>query len=174
MAHEPTRGSDRTAARQPRANPTWTVDKPRPGAVRLTDTSETLEIFIHSDHIGPQRLQPLDCVQLIPYLPTWLLLPPGRTGACVQLGDAAPFTRLLNHRTPMPITELWSRHFEPHLDEAQLKYWGGSTGGGTDGPTSTTPGRKQRTISHAVDPAPGSAGPQKGNLSSDQGRQRSS
>jgi hypothetical protein len=89
-----------------RANPGWTVDKPLHGAVRLTDTSGHPEVFIHTDHIGPLRLQRLDCTQLIPSLPTWLRLPPDRTSACVQLGDAAPFTRVLNHRTPMPITEL--------------------------------------------------------------------
>jgi hypothetical protein len=37
---------------------------------------------------------------------------------------------------------------------------GGSTGGGKDGPAGTTPGCKQRTISYAVDPAPGSTDPQ--------------
>jgi hypothetical protein len=143
-----------------RANPGWTADKPRHGAVRLADTGGSPEVFVHTDHIGPLRLQQLDCAQLVASLPAWLRLPPGRTSACVQMGDEAPFTRVLNHRTPMPITELWTRHFEPHLDELKLPYWGGSTGGGIDGPASTTPDRKQRTISYAVDPAPGSADPQ--------------
>jgi hypothetical protein len=90
-------------------------------------------------HIGPQRLQRLDCAQVIPSLPTWLRLPPGRTSACVQLGDAAPFTRVLSHRRPMPITKLWTRHFEPHLDELKLPLRGGSTGGGTVPPASRRP-----------------------------------
>jgi hypothetical protein len=44
--------------------------------------------------------------------------------------------------------------------------------GGTEGAASTAPGRERSMISYAVDPAPGSAGPQKGNQSSDLGRQR--
>ena len=142
-------------------NPGWTIEKPRHMGLSLSDGSGP-ELFINGDDAGPLRLQRLDCAQLMPAFPSWLRLPPGRTIGCLQMGQTPPFTQVLNHRTDMPITELWSRHFEPHLDELQLPYWGGSTGGGTDGPASSTPGRKYRSMSYGVDPAPGTAGPQVG------------
>jgi hypothetical protein len=140
------------------ANPGWTVEKPRYRGLRLAD-GRGEDLFINGDDAGPLRLQRLDCAQLAPSLPSWLRLPTGRTGGCLQLGNAAPFTLVLNHRTPMPITELWERHYAPHLDELELPYWGGSSSRGTDGPASTTPGRGQHVMSYSVDPAHGSTGP---------------
>lgn len=135
-----------------RANPGWTIEKPRHMGLSLVEGSGP-ELFINADDAGPLRLQRLDCSQMTSALPAWLRLPPGRTVGCLQMGAAAPFVQVLNHRTDMPITELWTRHFEPHLDELQLPYWGGSTGGGVDGPASSTPGRKYRSMSYSVDPA---------------------
>ena len=143
------------------ANPGWTVETPRHMGLSVSDGSGP-ELFINGDDAGPLRLQRQDCAQLMPALPSWLRLPPGRTVGCLRMGAGAASVQVLNHRTDMPITELWSRHFEPHLDELQLPYWGGSTGGGVDGPASSTPGRKYRSMSYGVDAPPGSNGPQVG------------
>jgi hypothetical protein len=141
------------------ANPGWTVEKPRHMGLRLSDGGGA-DLFINGDDAGPHRLQRLDCAQLAPSLPSWLRLPPGRTEACLQMGHAAPFTWVLNHRTAMPVSVLWERHYAPHLDELELPYWGGSSRSGTDGPASTTPGRRHHVMSYSVDPAHGSTGPQ--------------
>jgi hypothetical protein len=140
-------------------NPGWTVEKPRHMGLRLADAGGA-DLFINGDDAGPHRLQRLDCGSLVPSLPAWLRLPPGHTGPCLQLGHAAPFKLVLNHRTPMPVSELWERHYAPHLDELQLPYWGGSSSSGTDGPASTTPGRRYHVMSYSVDPPHGSTGPQ--------------
>lgn len=134
------------------ANPAWTVEKPRTVGLRLVDASGT-EVFVNTDDVGPLRLQRLECPALAASLPGWLRLPPGRTVACVQMGGpAAPLVRVLNHRTAVPVAELWERHFQSLLDELQLPYWGGSSGGGRGAGAS---------MSYSVDPAPDdSTGPQ--------------
>lgn len=132
------------------ANPAWTVETPRTMGLRLVDASGA-EAFVNADDAGPLRLQRLDCSTLAAALPTWLRLPPGRTAACVQMGDAEPGVRVLNHQTALPVAELWQRHFQPLLDELELPYWGGHSGGGRGGNAS---------MSYSVDPAPGTEGPQ--------------
>lgn len=154
------RGPPDAAAELRQANPGWTVDKPRHAGLRLADGGP--EVFINADDAGPLRVQRLDCALLLSRLPAWLSLPVGRTGSCLQIGDAAPFTLVLNHRTPEPIPQLWTHRYEPQLDELKLPHWGGWSGGGADGPASTTPGRRYRSMSYGIDPAPGSGDPRVG------------
>ena len=137
------------------ANPGWVVEQRRHVGLRLSD-GQGPELFVNADDAGPLRLQRLDCAQLLPSLPAWARLPPGRTVACLQMGDSAPFVRVLNQRTPLPIGELWTRHYEPQLAELQLPYWGGSTG--SDSAASGARNRRA-AMSYSVDPAPGSSDP---------------
>lgn len=132
------------------ANPAWTVEKPRTMGLRVVDAGGT-EAFVNADDAGPLRLQRLDCAMLAAALPKWLRLPPGRTGACVQIGSAEPTVRVLNHQTALPVAELWQRHYQPLLDELELPYWGGHSGGGRGGNAS---------MSYSIDPPHGTEGPQ--------------
>lgn len=145
------------------ANPGWTVAQPRHSGLLLSDGASE-PVVIDADHAGPLRLQRIDCAGVLRDLPTWLRLPPGRTTACVQLGGgegaagaSSPAIRVLNHRTPESITALWTEGYARSLDEMGLAYWGGTSGGSADGPASTMPTRRYRTMSYGIDPAPGSA-----------------
>jgi hypothetical protein len=138
------------------ANPGWTIEKPRHVGLRLTDGAAD-PVFIDGDHVGPWRVQRLDCARVEAAMPRWLQLPPGRTTACLQLGHAAPYLQVLNHRTPEAIPELWTRHYEPRVQALSLPHWGGFSGSGAGGPAA--PGRKHRSMGYNVDPAPGSGDP---------------
>lgn len=133
-----------------RANPGWAVEEPRHIGLSLTDAKGP-ELVINGDDAGPLRLERQDCAQFTAALPAWVRLPPGQTIGCLRMGDAAPFVQVLNHRTAMPVPELWSRHFEPLLDELELPYGGGSSSS-----------RKYYTMSYGVDPAHGTTGPRVG------------
>jgi len=136
-----------------RANPGWTIETPRHAGLVLGD-GQGEPVFINADDAGPARLLRADCAQVMARLPGWLRLPPGRAGACLRIGDGESFVWVLNHHTPVSITELWAQGYAPLLDELKLAYWGGSSGRGSDGPASTTPGRGYRSMSYGIDPAP--------------------
>jgi len=143
------------------ANPGWTVVAESALPVRVDDASGGGEVMLSTDHLGPYRIRRVDCEEVRKVYPSWFALPDVPIGNCVRLDDGAETNWVLNVITPMPVTEVWDRHFAPLLDRLQLGYWGGRSGrfpegAETDLPAGQTPPEERGAGSYRVDPRPGS------------------
>jgi hypothetical protein len=143
------------------ANPGWTVVAESAMPVRVDDASGRGEVLLSTDHLGPYRIRRVDCEEVRKVYPGWFALPDVPIGNCIRVDDAGETSWVLNVRTPMPVTEVWDRHFAPLLDRLQLPYWGGRSGrfpegAETDLPAGQTPPEEHGTGGYRVDPRPGS------------------
>ncbi|MEO5883333.1 MAG: hypothetical protein ABIQ06_13025 [Caldimonas sp.] len=145
-----------------RANPGWTVVAVDGLPVRVDDASGRGDVMISADDLGPSRIQRVDCDEVRKVYPSWFALPDVPLGNCARLDDAEETRWVLNVRTPMPVTQIWDRHFAPLLDRLQLRHWGGRSGRfpegvETDLPAGQAPPEEHGAGVYIVDPRPGSA-----------------
>lgn len=133
------------------ANPDWVVDKPRHAGLLLKQPGGP-DLVMNDEDAGPHRLARADCAAMLAALPAWLVLPPGQTLGCLQLGSAAAPVRVLNHLTPEPIPELWSQRYGPQVEALKLPHNGGWGGGGANGPAGPGVARKHRSMAYSVEP----------------------
>jgi hypothetical protein len=143
------------------ANPGWTVEAESGMPVRVDDASGRGEVMLGTDDLGSYRIRRVDCEEVRKVYPSWFALPDVPIGNCVRLGDDGETKWVLNVRTPMPVIEVWDRHFGPLLDRLQLPYWGGRSGrfpegAETDLPAGQTPPEERGAGGYIVDPRPGS------------------
>jgi hypothetical protein len=133
------------------ANPGWQVSKPRHAGL-VVQQAGAPELVVDEEAAGPHPLRRLDCAAVLPALPAWLALPPGRTLGCLQTGPAAAPLWVLNHLTPQPIPELWAQRYGPQVEALKLPHQGGWQGGGANGPAGPGVARKHRSMAYRVEP----------------------
>jgi hypothetical protein len=156
LNREPT-GSELFAA----ANPGWTVVARSGRPVLADDASGRGDVMLGSDDLGAVRIRRVDCDEVKKAYPSWFLLPDVLPGNCARLDDAGETSWVLNVSTPMPVTQIWDRHYGPLLDKLQLGYAGGRSGrfpegAETDLPAGQAPPEERGTGGYIIDPKPGS------------------
>ena len=144
-----------------KANPTWKVSGERYSTIQLDDATPAGEVLIGGDDAGPYRVERIDCAEVRKVFPAWFQLPDAPIGNCAQLGNAAPYTLVLNMRTDIPAQELWERLYEPTADRLHLGYSGGSSSrmpkGTAPSAASAESARYRSAMGFSIDPAPGSS-----------------
>ena len=143
------------------ANPGWTVVAADGRPVRVDDASGRGAVLVSGDDLGPSRLRRVDCAEVQKVYPAWFALPDVPIGNCARLDGDEGTRWVLNVSTPMPVAEIWDRHFGPLLDRLQLGYSGGRSGrfpegAETDLPAGQTPPQERGAGGYIVDPRPGS------------------
>ena len=121
------------------ANPEWTVSAADGRPVHVDDASGRGDVMLRADDLGPYRIRRVDCDEVRQVYPTWFSLPDVPIGNCARLDDAEGTRWVLNVRTPMPVTQVWDRHYGPLLDRLQLGYAGGRSGRFPEGPETDLP-----------------------------------
>lgn len=101
------------------ANPGWKVQG-RYGTLRLDDATPAGEVYVSSDDAEPYRIERVDCAEVKQVFPGWFHLPDVPLGNCVKLGNAAPYTLVLNLRTATKIPELWDELYQPTVERLGL------------------------------------------------------
>lgn len=146
-----------------KANPTWKVSGDRYSPIHLDDTTPAGEVLIGGDDAGPYRVERIDCAEVRKVFPAWFQLPDAPIGNCARLGNAAPYTLVLNMSTDIPASELWERLYEPTADRLKLGYSGGSSSrvpkGTAPSAASAESARYRSSMGFSIDPAPGSSDP---------------
>ena len=155
-AREPTGGELFEAA-----NPGWTVVEKKGRPVLVDDASGRGDVMLRSDDLGPARIRRVDCDEVRKVYPSWFVLPDVAPGNCARLDEGAETRWVLNVSTPMPVTQVWDRHFGPLLDKQQLGYAGGRSGrfpegAETDLPAGQAPPEERGAGGYLIDPKPGS------------------
>ena len=143
------------------ANPGWSVVAKSGWPVRVDDASGSGEVMLRSDDLGPARLRRVDCEEVRKAWPSWFVLPDVPLGNCARLDEAGETSWVLNVTTPMPVTQIWDRHFGPLLDRLQLGYAGGRSGrfpegAETDLPAGQAPPEERGAGGYLIDPKHGS------------------
>jgi hypothetical protein len=138
------------AAELQEANPTWKVTSRGYTPIGLDDGSAAGELLIGGDDSGPFHVERIGCDEVRRVFPSWFELPDAPIGNCGRLGNAPPYTLVLNLRTTTPVPELWDRLYEPTVTRLKLDY-----GGGWSGPASgsANTGRRASAMYYSVDPA---------------------
>ena len=156
LSQEPT-GSELFAE----ANPGWTVLARSGYPVRVDDASGRGDVLLSSDDLGAVRIRRVDCDEVKKAYPSWFVLPDVLPGNCARLDNAGETSWVLNVSTPMPVTQIWDRHYEPLLDRLQLGYNGGRSGrfpegAETDVPAGQAPPEESGAGGYYIDPKIGS------------------
>jgi hypothetical protein len=144
-----------------RANPGWTIATADGRPARVDDASGKGALMLSHDDLGPARIRRVDCEEVRKVWPAWFVLPDVPLGNCARL-DGEDGTRwVLDVTTPMPVTQIWDRHFEPRLDRLKLGYNGGRSGrfpegAETDLPAGQAPPEERGAGGYLVDPPFGS------------------
>ncbi len=141
-----------------KANPGWKVRGEGYSPIHLDDGTPAGVVLIGGDDVGPYRVERIDCAEVKKAFPAWFHLPDAPIGNCARLGNAEPYTLVLNLHTDMPAVELWERLYEPTADRLQLGYSGGSSSRRPKGtaPSDTDAARYPSSIGFSIDPATGS------------------
>lgn len=126
-----------------RTNPGWTVATADGLPVRVDDASGRGEVLLSHDDLGPYRMERVDCDAVKKLFPEWFSLPDVPIGNCLRLHDGERQTWVLNVRTPLPVTQIWDRHYEPVLDRLKLPYSGGRSGRFPEGAETDLPAGQQ-------------------------------
>ena len=140
------------------ANPGWTVVARSGHPVRVDDASGRGDVLMRSDDLGAVRIRRVDCDEVKKAYPSWFVLPDVLPGNCARLDDAGETSWVLNVSTPMPVTQIWDRHYEPLLDRLQLGYNGGRSGRFPEGAETDLPAGQAPLSSggYYIDAKPGS------------------
>ena len=140
------------------ANPGWTVVDKNRNPVRADDASGRGEVMLSRDDLfGAARLRRVECDEVRKVWPAWFVLPDVAPGNCARL-DGEDGTRwILNVTTPMPVTQIWDRHFAPLVDRLKLGYAGGRSGRfpegvETDLPAGQAPPEERGSGGYLIDP----------------------
>ena len=144
-----------------RANPGWTITTADGRPARVDDASGKGELMLSHDELGPARLQRVDCDEVKKAYPGWFVLPDVALGNCARLDGEGGTRWVLNVTTPMPVTQVWDRHFEPLVDRLRLGYNGGRSGrfpegAQTDLPAGQAPPEERGAGGYYIDPPIGS------------------
>jgi hypothetical protein len=106
------------------ANPGWQVKNVPHAGLRLTHEASGTEFFIDEEDAGPIRVEPVACSAAQEQFPDWFRLPPGKSLGCVRLGNAAPYTFVLNHLSTLRIPAVWEEVYLPTVLERSLEVSG--------------------------------------------------
>ena len=144
-----------------KANPGWTIATADGRPARVDDASGRGDVMLSGDDVGPARIRRIDCEELRTVRPRWFTLPDVLPGACARLDGDDGARWVLNVTTPMPVTQIWDRHYAPLLDRLGLGYSGGRSGrfpegAETDLPVGQAPPEERGSGSYLVDPPPNS------------------
>ncbi|MEO8526457.1 MAG: hypothetical protein ABI460_17155 [Caldimonas sp.] len=148
------------AAELQEANPGWKVSGDGYSPIHLDDATPAGEVLIGGDDAGPFLVERIECDEVRKVFPAWFQLPDAPIGNCARLGNAAPYTLVLNMRTDIAAQELWERLYEPTADRLHLGYSGGSSSrmpkGTAPSAAASESARYHSAMSVSIDPAPDS------------------